>query len=322
MHVARRSWGIVAVGLLLTIVSAATAKYSGGSGTAQDPYRIATATDLIALGETPEDYDKHCILTADIDLDPNLPGRKVFDKAVIAPDTNPKKVDFQGIPFIGVFDGNGHTISHLTLKGEGYLGLFGQLGSGAELTDLGIVDVNIAGSGDCVGGLAGHNNGTVINCYSTGVVRGRSEVGGLVGWNTGTIVNSYSAGSVAGTGAIGGLAGKNGYWTSGNGPRPYYGGVISKCYSVSAVASGGGLVGSDYGGRAGVVNSCFWDNQTSGQTTSAGGTGETTAGMQTAKTFLDAGWDFVGETKNGTADLWWILEGKDYPRLWWEAAKK
>ena len=49
-----------------------------------DPYQIATAADLIALGETPADYDKHFILTADIDLDPNLPGRKVFDKAVIA----------------------------------------------------------------------------------------------------------------------------------------------------------------------------------------------------------------------------------------------
>ena len=44
--------------------------------------------------------------------------------------------------------------------------------------------------------------------------------------------------------------------------------------------------------------------------------------MQAAKTFLDAGWDFAGESKNGTEDIWWILEGKDYPRLWWEAAKK
>jgi hypothetical protein len=41
-----------------------------------------------------------------------------------------------------------------------------------------------------------------------------------------------------------------------------------------------------------------------------------------AKTFLDAGWDFVGETANETEDIWWILEGKDYPRLWWQAAKK
>src|SRR4030042_2425791 len=64
-------------------------KYSGGTGGPNDPYQIATAADLIALGETPEDYDKHFVLTADIDLDPNLPGRKVFDCAVIAPDTDP-----------------------------------------------------------------------------------------------------------------------------------------------------------------------------------------------------------------------------------------
>jgi hypothetical protein len=44
--------------------------------------------------------------------------------------------------------------------------------------------------------------------------------------------------------------------------------------------------------------------------------------MQTASTFLNAGWDFVGEMANGTEDIWWILEGKDYPKLWWEAAKK
>jgi hypothetical protein len=62
----------------------AQAKYGGGSGTAADPYQIATAADLIALGDTPTDYGKHFILTADINLAPNLPGRKVFDNAVIA----------------------------------------------------------------------------------------------------------------------------------------------------------------------------------------------------------------------------------------------
>jgi hypothetical protein len=68
----------------------------------------------------------------------------------------------------------------------------------------------------------------------------------------------------------------------------------------------------------GVVSESFWDTETSGQATSAGGAGRTTAEMQTASTFLDAGWDFIGETANGTAALWWILEGQDYPRLWWE----
>ena len=45
------------------------------------------------------------------------------------------------------------------------------------------------------------------------------------------------------------------------------------------------------------------------------------AEMQTASTFLDAGWDFVNETENGTDDIWWIDEGQDYPRLWWEQSE-
>ena len=57
--------------------------------------------------------------------------------------------------FTRLFDGNGHTISHLTITGVNYLGLFGQLASGAEVRDLGVVDVNVSGSGDSVGGLVG-----------------------------------------------------------------------------------------------------------------------------------------------------------------------
>jgi hypothetical protein len=38
----------------------------------------------------------------------------------------------------------------------------------------------------------------------------------------------------------------------------------------------------------------------------------------TAVTFLEANWDFVDETENGTDGIWWILEGQYYPRLWWE----
>ena len=99
------------------------------------------------------------------------------------------------------------------------------------------------------------------------------------------------------------------------------------CYSTSAVSgssssSVGGLVGHDYDySYSGVIHS-FWDIQTSGQTRSAGGTGLTTAEMQMESTFTYAGWDFVVETANGTEDIWWILEGQDYPRLWWEAAEE
>jgi len=183
----------------------AHAKYSGGTGEPNDPYKIATAADLIALGETPADYDKHFLLTADIDLDPNLPGRRVFDRAVIAPDTYQKSADFEGTPFTGVFDGDGHTISNLTITGGSYLGLLGCLGRG-EVKRLGILDVNIVGSGNNVGGLVGRNHeseSTVTQCYSMGAVSGDSYVGGLVGLNCGTVTHCHSASSVSGDWAVG-----------------------------------------------------------------------------------------------------------------------
>ena len=58
--------------------------------------------------------------------------------------------------------------------------------------------------------------------------------------------------------------------------------------------------------------------ETTGCSLSAAGTGKTTTQMQTTATFLAAGWDFVGETANGSEDVWQIVEGEDYPRLSWE----
>jgi len=58
--------------------------------------------------------------------------------------------------------------------------------------------------------------------------------------------------------------------------------------------------------------------ETSGQTTSDGGTGLITTEMHKATIFMEAGWDFMDETANGTEDIWWIDEENDYPRLWWE----
>jgi len=400
--------------LLLTLmicvfVLPAQAKYSGGTGEPNDPYQIATAADLIALGETPEDYDKHFILTADIDLDPNLPGRKVFDRAVIAPDTNGATEWFEGIAFTGVFDGAGHTIQHLTITGGSCLGLFGQVGfwnaRNCEVKNLGFVDVNVIGSGKYIGSLAGLNSdyGAVRSCHATGTVNGGMCVGGLIGFNGGgPVMQSWSDGAVVGNDMVGGLVGQNGFWTCILGDEPLPQHEVTNCYSTAAVngnevvgglvglnevgavkqsystgtvcgsSSVGGLVGSnneasvsnchgsgsvsgtDYvgglvgrnrdssivmsysrgsvtgtdhvGGLVGYedfawhesIGSSFWDTQTSGQATSAGGTGKTTTEMQTASTFLDAGWDFVGETANGTEDIWKIVEGVGYPRLSWE----
>ena len=274
-------------------------KYGGGTGEPNEPYLIYTAGHLNALGSEPNDYDKHFKLMADVDLSGYL-----YEKAVIAPHIGNQDL-FKGIPFTGVFDGNGHTISHLTIDGRSMVSLFGLLESGAEVRNIGIQDVNITASGTEVGGLVSKNQGYVANCYSTGTVSGDWSVGGLVGNNLGSITNCYSNSTVIGNSVVGGLVGINN-------------GIVIHCHSNNTVDGGwlvGGLVGS---GREVDVAFCFWNIETSGQTTSAGGTGKTTTEMQNAGTFLEAGWDFMEETENGTEDIWWINEGQDYPMLWWE----
>jgi len=293
--------------LIIALARGAQAQYSGGSGTAQDPYLIATAADLIALGQTPGDYDKHFVLTADIDLNPNLPGRRVFNEALIAPiRTITRGVGIVDPIFMGVFDGNDHTISNLTIRGSGRLALFGASGYPAAITNLGLKDVDISGTGHDVGGLVSFNYGSITNCRSIGTISGSLSVGGLANMTYGSISGSYSEGVVNGTNWVGGLVGRNSS------------GQVSNCYGVGTVTGNydvGGLVGTSY---AGSVLASFWDLRTSGQMISAGGTSKTTTEMQTADTFLDAKWDFMGETVNGVEDLWWIVEGNDYPRLWWE----
>jgi len=405
----------------------ATKKYTGGTGEPNDPYQIDTAEDLMLLGETPEDYDKNFILTADIDLDPNLPDHKVFDRAVIAPDINDAGDGFQGATFTGVFDGDGYTITNLTISGRRYLGLFGQLGLGAMISNLGLEAIDVNGTSDYIGGLAGYNEGHITKNYSTGTVHGDDEIGGLLGSNLGYVTECYSAGLVKGDESVGGLVGDNygsittSYSTctvighedvgglvshnSGdittsysictvNGEDEYVGGLVSynsgsitTSYSTGVVHGGrcvGGLVGcnsgngniiscssncmvsgfeniggllgnngygincwvircfstglvtgtEDVGGLVGdndanidnsltddndtnIIDS-FWDIETSNRAYSEGGTGKTTAEMQTASTFLEAGWDFVGETDNGTEDIWSICEKTNYPRFVWQ----
>jgi len=185
-----------------------------------------------------------------------------------------------------------------------------------------IVNCHTAGSvvgENIVGGMAGHNiHGSIYASCSQSDVSCNWVVGGLVGENLGMISNCYAEGTVSGGSSAGGLVGTH----SGLLGEA----TISNCYAVGAVSGSGGLVG----GFAGVdllatFNKCFWDITINPSLEGVGATdepneviGETTANMQTQTTFTDAGWDFDGETANGTEDIWTIAEGIDYPRLAWE----
>jgi hypothetical protein len=349
---------VIAGIIIITVLTpaGALAKYSGGSGEPNDPYRIATADDLLTLADDANDNNDCFILIADIDLDPDLPGNRIFTTAVMP-------------LFVGTFDGDGHKISNLTISNQAdvdNLGLFGTVIHGQiknlslenvliisgqnsgghgplagwnqqsnitncsaagnviaadDSSDVGglvgdnvgiisncfaAVNVTAADGSRIIGGLVGWNFETINECFSTGKVEGESDLGGLVGGNGGDINNCYSTGDVNGISKMGGLVGGN---MTGN---------VTNCYSTGAVTAPlgapavGGLLGWDF---VGTVNSSFFLD-TSGPDNGVG-TPLTDAQMKQKNSF--AGWDFIGESADGTNDYWRMCaDGVHYPHLTWQ----
>jgi hypothetical protein len=244
---------------------------------------------------------------------------EIRNLTIVNPDVNTYG-DYTGA-LIGLVPGNNVIVynCHIvngTVSGRLYTG--GLVGSSIYSNSIKITECSTScnvNGGSHVGGLVGFfSDGNISNCLSKGNVTGTGDcVGGLVGRasNPATIDNSLSRGNVSGGDEVGGLIGKVwDYW---------YPVRVIKCYSVGKVQGDnrvGGLIGSMFH-PLGVENS-FWDVQTSGVLYSEGGIGLTTSQMQTRNMYINAGWDFMGETINGTDDFWWILEGIDYPWLSWE----
>ena len=179
-----------------------------------------------------------------------------------------------------------------------------------------------------VGGLVGVNDmlnaaGQIVNCFATGAVSGREMVGGLVGQNVGYVLSSYATGTVSGDRDIGGLVGRLCdadfyfiyYGEGGEDAIP----TLEHCYAaglVSGTKNAGGLLGGL--GQTNEISGCFWDMETTEQEGSSGGTGQSTAQMQEKTTYLEAGWDFLGESDNGADEIWTIDSNQPvYPRLVW-----
>ncbi|MHC4583218.1 MAG: GLUG motif-containing protein, partial [Planctomycetota bacterium] len=300
----------------------ATIEWLDGSGTALDPYRLVDADQLFRIGRASILWNAHFVLYGELDLS-NI----TWSTAVI-----PR--------FAGIFDGRNFNIRNLTITGRNNLGLFGKLEDGAVVRNVGIVDANVRSKGDYTGILVGLNIGDVMNCHSNGMVTSDGGwTGGLVGSNSGSITSCFSTSNVRGGGyQVGGLAGANytlvaycystgavsgdstGAVNRNNdvgGLVGYNRGQITECYSTGYVSGQpdlGGLVGTQVGGS---VAHSFWDTQISRQTTSAGGTGKTTAEMQEPNTFMAAGWDFVSKP-DGPSDIWAEPIGGGYPILWWQ----
>ncbi len=321
---AQGRWAAVIQIIVLFLVLPLQAQASpAGSGTEADPYQIATFDDLLWIANNSSSWSSSFIQTADIDASSTqtTPWPRIG-------------TDFSA-SFDGSYNGNNHVISGLHLEYDQSIdvddwGLFGYIGASGSVSNLGVVNLSgsmKSGSGSVVnfGGLAGVNSGVIADCYTTGSINGPNSPtgGGLVGENySGTISSSYSTCAVVADHDAGGLVGYN------------YSGSIDNTYATGSVTctdtsdSWGGLVGSNVGSisnsyatgtidnasfagaggfcgqNTGTISNCFWNTETSGTTTSAGGAGLTTAQMQTRRIFTDAGWDFDQESANGTDDIW------------------
>lgn len=191
--------------------------------------------------------------------------------------------------YTGIFDGNGHTITGLTVTGsDQYAGLFGRIGSGGTVKNVVLEGVQITSDNSLgsVGGVAGYSYGNIEYCSVSGSVSvsGISDVGGVVGYQVGgSITGCSSSATVKGTQRAGGMAGVTnsgasltGCYATGDvtvendgtnnshagGVVGYNGGgTLTACYatgSVTGIGSGtiyvGGVTGSN---NLGILTACY-----------------------------------------------------------------
>jgi len=234
--------------------------FAGGIGTLEYPYQIASWNNL---NNVRTNLNAHYILTADLsssDLDyvglgddwqPIWKAGYCLNYPALTSQSsceNEGNIWVNPLYFAGTFDGNNKVISNLiiNLSSANYVGLFGVIGAGGLIKNLGLEDVNILGSMS-VGSIAGVNYGGISQCYVSGIVNATSHyVGGIVGGidgANGNILDSYSTVNVYGNN-VGGIIGIN------------YGGQVKNCYSTGlALGNGnnGGITSHNYGGS--ILNS-------------------------------------------------------------------
>jgi len=253
-------WRILLVLLLVPLCQGG--EFSGGTGTLNDPFQISTAQQLIDMGNDPDLLDKCYVLVNDIDLDPNLPGGRVFTEAIIAPRAFAPWNSIIGAAFNGNLDGRGHTIRNFTCQADtsGWgkaVGLFGAMDVDGVIANLKIEGVSITARGfDNFGGLLGFNAGRVADCYVTGSLSGSGgspaggwggvAMGGLMGRNTGRVERCYTDMTLLheGQAILGGLVGHNNSSRQPEAISDSYALGHLKCAEPKAL---GGLVGRNSG---------------------------------------------------------------------------
>ena len=240
---------------------------------AQGNYNVYSEAGLKAWAEAlQENNSLNITLTDDITLTPPAAGESNW---------SPKW------GYDGVFDGNGKTITGLTIEygTATYAGLFATLGENGKVKNLTLKNANITAA-TYTGAVAGMNNGTIENCSVSGTVESSSNnAGGITGYNYGTITGCSVSGNVSANSQAGGIAG---YLVTGD---------ITDCHS-SATVKGNYLVGgvAGYMSDNTTLTACF----STGSVT-ATGSGDAEAGGVVGRVTKDATVTACYATGNVTA---------------------
>ena len=221
-------------------------------------YTVTTAEGLKNIAELVNEewkLDINITLTDDIDL-------KGIDWTPIGIDYNHQ--------YIGTFDGNGKTITGLTVTGsDQYAGLFGRIGTGGTVKNVVLEDVQITSDNSLglAGGVAGWSYGTIENCSVSGRVSGTLFAGGVVGSQlVGSTTGCSSSATVKGVIFAGGVAGATNSGASLTGC--YATGSVSVANNTTSAAYAGGVVGSN--GASSTLTACYATGSVSGSGSGSG----------------------------------------------------
>ena len=241
-------YALLDVSLLLTDGSKLTASRlledPGYTDDGQGNYTVTSAEGLKNIAKLVNEEWKlgiNITLTADIDL-------KGIDWTPIGKDDNKA--------YTGTFDGNGKTITGLTVTGSyKYAGLFGDIDENGTVKNVVLEGVQITSdnSSGYAGGVAGDSWGTIENCSVSGSVSGTTFAGGVVGSQRGgSITGCNSSATVKGVIFAGGIAGETNSGAS-----------LTGCYATDDVtvendgtnnSHAGGVVGYNGGGT---LTACY-----------------------------------------------------------------
>ncbi len=197
--------------------------------------------------------------------------------------------------FAGIFDGDGHTISGISItKNSPNTGLFGYLVG--EVRNLNVEGSIKVGTGSC-GAVAGvlTDTGKITNCTSKVTISAGNKTGGIAGYNNGgTIEECTNIGNISGTFKVGGVTGEN------------WGGTITKCRNLAEITSSergvatygtGGVAGRSVSASAKISESYNSGTVNSNTEATGGVVGYTNAGGSSVKSCYNTGSIIITEGK-------------------------